>query len=236
VPQRFDKTEDPRRAFLIKALAAGLLAGTGVRRAGAQLFGRRPQQLPSGQSVYEATGAATVNGQAATATTRIAAGDRIQTGPGAQLIFVVGTDAFILRENSQLEIAGSNFVVNALRLTTGKLLSVFGRGTPKRVGTLTSTIGVRGTGLYVESDPERSYVCNCYGDIEIALVDDPNVTERVVSKHHDAPKYVVKATKRIAPAPFINHTDVELALIEALVGRKPPFALYDEDYGGARRY
>jgi hypothetical protein len=107
---------------------------------------------------------------------------------------------------------------------------------PKRVGTLTSTIGVRGTGLYVESDPERSYVCNCYGDIEIGVVGDPGVTERVVSKHHDAPKYVVKGTKRIVPAPFINHTDIELALIEALVGRKPPFALYDEDYGGARRY
>jgi hypothetical protein len=41
---------------------------------------------------------------------------------------------------------------------------------------------------------------------------------------------------RIEPAPFINHTDVELALIEALVGRAPPFSLFDEDYGGARRY
>ena len=44
------------------------------------------------------------------------------------------------------------------------------------------------------------------------------------------------AAGAIDPAPFINHTDVELALIEALVGRTPPFSLFDEDYGGARRY
>jgi hypothetical protein len=44
------------------------------------------------------------------------------------------------------------------------------------------------------------------------------------------------AAKRIQPAPFINHTDLELTLIESLVGRTPPFALFDEGYGGARRY
>lgn len=236
MPKRFDGAEDPRRAFLLKALAAGVFAAGSVPGARAQLFGRRPEKLREGQSIFEATGPITVNGQAASATTRIAGGDRIETGADARLIFVIGADAFILREKSNLEIGGSGFVVNALRLTTGALLSVFGRGAPKRVGTLTSFIGVRGTGLYVESDPERSYVCNCYGDIEITVADDPSVTERIESKHHDAPRYVVKAARRIVPAPFINHTDVELALIEALVGRKPPFALFDEDYGGARRY
>lgn len=232
----FNNAEDPRRAFLLRALAAGLFAAGGIRDAPAQLFGRRPHKLPAGQSVYEASGAVTVNGQAASAATRIAPGDRIETAAGAQLIFVVGADAFILREKSRLEIGGSNFVVNILRLATGALLSVFGKGTPKQLTTPASTIGIRGSGLYVESEPERSYVCNCYGDIQIAVVDDPNVTERIVSKHHDAPRYVLKARRRIVPAPFINHTDVELALIESLVGRTPPFALFDEDYGGARRY
>jgi hypothetical protein len=230
--------EDPRRAFLLKALAAGLLSAGGISGAAAQLFGRRPQPLPAGQSVYEVTGAATVNGQAASGTTRIAPGDRIETAAGAQLIFVVGADAFILREKSRVEIAGTGATVGIARLATGALLSVFGRGTPKRVITPTSTIGIRGTGLYVEARPDQSYVCNCYGVIEIAAADDPSVTERIVSKHHDAPRYVLKAgaAKRIQPAPFINHTDLELTLIEALVGRTPPFALFDEGYGGARRY
>jgi len=232
------EAEDPRRAFLLKALAAGLLSAGGIAGAAAQIFGKRPQRLPAGQSVYEATGPVTVNGQAVSGTTRIAPGDRVETGAGAQLIFVVGADAFILREMSRLEIAGTSAVIGLARLATGALLSVFGKGTPKRVVTPTSTIGIRGTGLYVEARPDQSYVCTCYGETEIAAADDPNVTERIVSKHHDAPRYVLKAgaAKRIQPAPFINHTDLELTLIESLVGRTPPFALFDEGYGGARRY
>jgi hypothetical protein len=229
--------EDPRRAFLLKALAAGLLAACGIPAAKAQFFGRKPQRLPPGQSVYEAAGTVTVNGQAATSATRIGATDRIETGKGAQLIFVVGFDAFLLRQNSRLELSGASGIVNTMRLATGALLSVFGAGR-KRMLTTTSASGIRGTGLYVESEPERSYVCTCYGDVLISAVDDANVSERIVSRHHDAPRYVLKAgaARRIQPAPFINHTDVELALIEALVGRTPPFSLFDEDYGGARRY
>ena len=167
---------------------------------------------------------------------RNGATDRIETGKGAQLIFVVGFDAFLLRENSRLELSGASGIVNVMRLATGALLSVFGSGA-KRVVTTTSASGIRGTGIYVESEPERSYVCTCYGDVLISAVDDANVSERIVSKHHDAPRYVLKAgANRIQPAPFINHTDVELALIEALVGRTPPFSLFDVDYGGARRY
>jgi len=229
--------EDPRRAFLLKALAAGLLAAGGIPAAKAQFFGRKPQRLPPGQSVYEAAGTVTVNGQAATSATRISASDRVETGKGAQLIFVVGFDAFLLRENSRLELSGASGIVNTLRLATGALLSVFGAGS-KRVLTTTSATGIRGTGLYVESEPERSYVCTCYGEVLISALDDGDVSERIVSKHHDAPRYVLKAgaARRIQPAPFINHTDVELALIEALVGRTPPFSLFDEDYGGTRRY
>ena len=235
--KRSNDAEDPRRAFLLKALAAGLLAAGGIPGASAQLFGRRPQKLPAGQSIYETTGTVTVNGRAATAATRIGASDRIETAKGSQLIFVVGADAFIMRENTRLELAGKDPVVGTMRLVTGALLSVFGRGV-KRVITATSTIGIRGTGLYVESDPDRSYVCNCYGTIDIAAADDPSVTERIASKHHDAPRYVLKAgaARRIQPAPFISHTDLELTLIENLVGRTPPFSLFDEGYGGARRY
>jgi len=231
--RRSNEAEDPRRAFLLKALAAGVFAAGATSAAWAQFFGRKPQRLPAGQSVYEATGAVTVNGQPATGATHIGATGRIETGSGAQLIFVVGFDAFLLRANSRLELAGDGVLVNTMRLATGALLSVFGAGT-KRIVTTTSASGIRGTGIYVESEPERSYVCTCYGDVQISALDDANVSERIVSRHHDAPRYVTKG--RIQPAPFINHTDVELALIEALVGRTPPFSLFDEDYGGARRY
>ena len=55
-------------------------------------------------------------------------------------------------------------------------------------------------------------------------------------RHHEAPRYVLASGQRIRPAPFINHSDLELMLIETLVGRVTPFPLFDEDYGGARRY
>ena len=41
--------------------------------------------------------------------------------------------------------------------------------------------------------------------------------------------------KNIRNAPFINHTDQELALIEALVGRAPPFLFPRGTYTGPRR-
>ena len=48
--KRSGEAEDPRRAFLLKALAAGLLTAVGAGAARAQFFGRRPQPLPAGRS------------------------------------------------------------------------------------------------------------------------------------------------------------------------------------------
>lgn len=241
MPKQFEEREDPRRDFLVKALASGLLAAGAllgyVGPARAQLFGRRPRQLPAGQSVYEVRGTVSVNGRPAARDTLVGADAIIETGSGAQFIFIVGSDAFLMRENSRLELSGSSMLVNGLRLATGALLSVFGRGN-KQVFAPTSTIGIRGTGLYLESEPDRAYVCTCYGSTDIATADDPSISERIVSRHHDEPRYVFGpgAVQRIVPAPFINHDDLELMLIETLVGRTPPFSLFDEGYGSPRRY
>jgi hypothetical protein len=43
------------------------------------------------------------------------------------------------------------------------------------------------------------------------------------------------AGERIRNAPFVNHTDQELALIEALVGREPPFVFPRGTYNAPRR-
>ena len=224
--------EDPRRAFLLKALAAGALGAVSAP-AWAQLFGRRPYRLAPNQPIYELTGRVTINGQPATLQSRIGRGDTVETAAGAHVTFVVGSDAYLLRERSRLDVPGA--VAGVMRLVTGALLSVFGRGDEKRLSVPTATIGIRGTGLYLEADPEQGYVCNCYGDMVITSANDPSAAERVVTTHHDAPRYVLGAGRRIRPAPFINHSDLELMLIETLVGRVTPFPLFDEDYGGARR-
>ena len=55
----------------------------------------------------------------------------------------------------------------------------------------------------------------------------PAARETVHSTHHSAPRYIYAhgemPIQMIEPAPVVNHTDAELIMLEALVGRKPPF-------------
>lgn len=236
-----EKLVAKRRAFLVRALAAGLFAAGGLspnRFAGAQVLGRVPKPLAKGQSIYDATGLVMVNGKLITRDGRIGPNDTVETGKGARAIFVVGSDAFLLRDDSKLEMKGNEHFVNVLRLITGALLSVYGGG-PRTVAGPNAIVGIRGTGLYVEAEAGRTYVCTCYGETNIAAADDPAISETIVSVHHDAPRYVLAKPdkgRRIVAAPFKNHDDLELMLIESLVGRTPPFSLFDESYGSPRRY
>jgi hypothetical protein len=233
--------DDPRRRTLVRLLSAAALAALPGAQALAQVFGSRPAQLPAGRSIHRLSGDVRVNGAPATAATRIGDTDTVQTGRGAEVVFAVGPAAFILRESGTLaleRLREGNALVNALRLTTGKLLAVFGRGNPRRMVTTTATVGIRGTGMYAEADPEQTYFCTCYGVTDIAANADPNAKKTVAARHHDEPVYILaKAAdgRSIRPAPFINHTDQELALVEALVGRKPPFVFPSGDYGGPRK-
>jgi hypothetical protein len=236
-------TLESRREFLVSALRAGAYALAGsvlvpsMARAGA--LGKVPRELPAGQSIYDIRGEVMVNGKPATMQTIIHHSDRIETAKDGQLIFAVGKDAFLLRGDSKLELSGDDsFLVSGLRLVSGALLSVFGKR-QHHFTTSTASIGIRGTGLYVEAESDFSYVCTCYGTTDLAALNDAASQETIISKHHDAPRYILAngtSGARIRPAPFKNHTDVELALIEALVGRTPPFALFDEGYGNPRRY
>ena len=128
-------------------------------------------------------------------------------------------------------------VIGGLRLLAGKLLSV-SRNSPMKLTTATATIGIRGTGFYVEADPAQTYFCTCYGVTEIEATADPESRETVAATRHDQPLYIVAdggRGKNIRNAPFINHTDQELALIETLVGRKTPFVFSKDSYTAPRR-
>jgi hypothetical protein len=236
--------DDPRRAWLIQALAAGFFAG-GLGQARAQgfsIFGTKPSKLPPSQSIYGISGDVKVNDKAATLATPIKAGDTIQTAKNSEIIFVVNSHSMILRGDSKLVIEPPNpsigaFIIGGLRLATGKLLSV-SRNSPMRLVTATATIGIRGTGFYVESEPEQSYFCTCYGATEVQATDDPQSKEFIAAAHHDRPVYIVKdggAGKNIRNAPFLNHTDQELSLIETLVGRSTSFVFSKDSYSSPRR-
>ena len=243
--ERLNEIEDPRRRLLIQALAAGLFSAglPGANALAVGIFGSRPTKLPVGKSIYRISGQATVNGQEATPETQISPGDTVQTAKNSEIIFVVnGNHSMILRGDSHLVIesgknASGSLLINGLRLLTGRLLSV-SRNAAMRINTSTASIGIRGTGFYVESDPEQTYFCTCYGITDIAASTDQESHTTVESKHHDRPLYIVKGAgqgKNIRYAPFINHTDQELTLIEALVGRTTPFVFDNDAYSTPRR-
>lgn len=241
---RMDEIDDPRRQWLIRALTAGVLgAGFGSAQAITfGIFGSRPRKLPEGQSIYGLSGQVMVNDKEATLATRIKPGDTVQTGQNSEVVFVVNTHSMILRGDSKLLIeqpegSTDSLIIGGLRMLSGKLLSV-SRNSPMKLTSSTATIGIRGTGFYIESDPERTYFCTCYGATEVQATADPQSREAIATSHHDRPVYIVAdggAGNNIRNAPFVNHTDQELALIETLVGRKTPFVFSNDVYTGPRR-
>jgi hypothetical protein len=236
-----DDIDDPRRAFLLRALALGWLAGgAGWQSAAlAGVFGELPARLPSGRSIFRIDGEVWVDGKPATRDTVIGADAHIRTGADASLVGVVGADALILRGRSELQLAGAATAKRVFRLVSGAMLSVFGRREQTLdIQTPTATIGIRGTGVYTEADPEKTYLCTCYGHTRISAADSPDVSEDIVARHHDAPRWILAKPqngRRIVPADFRWHTDLELMTLEALVGREVPFQLEGMEYRGPRR-
>lgn len=224
----FQLEDRKRREYLRIMLSGGALGLIPYSLANAGWFSSSPEKLAVDKSIYSLDGVALVNGQPATLNTRIRAGDRVQTRADSEIIFVVGADSFIMRSNSEMEIGGSSYFIESLRLLSGKLLSVFAKrksGQVLRMLVPTATIGIRGTGVYIEAEPDLTYVCTCYGQVALASRDDPNDAELINTKNHDDPRYISSKPSKgtsIRLAPVINHSDAELKLLEAIVGRKVP--------------
>ena len=233
--------DEKRRDYLVKMLTAGALTMTPFGLVHSAWWGSTPDKLPESKSIFSMEGDVRVNGSKADLATRIGAGDVVSTRKNSEVVFAVGSDSFIMRSNSEMEIEGGGFFVDTLRLLTGSLLSVFGERNTNQalsVNTSTATIGIRGTGVYMEAEPDLTYICTCYGTVAMSSAIDPNDTQIVTAVHHDAPKYLSNKAIRgthVRAAPFKNHTDAELKLLEAIVGREVPFGIESELYSGERR-
>lgn len=213
------------RRKLLKGIAALSLSEHLLQLQTAWAAGERPAK----PGLHSVSGTVSINGQAAQAGMPVRPGDRIVTGPGSQAIYVVGNDAYLQRDRSTVDLLGSS-VTSGLRVLSGKLLSVFGKG-EKRLETPTATIGIRGTACYIEASAERVYFCLCYGKADVVPTGDPSQRESVETRHHDKPMYITaQGNKLMVPAGVENHSDDELILLEGLVGRLPPF------YGSSQRY
>src|SRR6266702_803414 len=125
-------------------------------------------------------------------------------------------------------VLGSGLLVSALQLVTGKLLGVFGSGGERRLVTSTASIGIRGTGAYMEAETRRTYFCLCYGTADVAATMG-GAHESYSTRHHESPRYIYGdgRERAIVPASVANHTDSELILLESLVGRSPPPSFMD---------
>ncbi len=201
-----------RRSFLQAASAWTALGGYSAAQA---------QQR---SNIVELVGDAQLNGQRLLPGHTIQSGDAIHTGPGSSLIFVLGASSFKVRQNTRMvvERGASLNLVSVLRLLTGAVVSVWGKGGTRRIVTPTVTVGIRGTGTYTEVLPEqhyRSYFCNCFGTVDVQAGADKTVSQ---SDYHQSfwAEPTPMGGRLLRSAKAINHTDEELEYLARLVNQR----------------
>lgn len=201
-----------RRSFL---QAAAVWTGLG---------GWSAAQAQQRGNIVELAGDAIANNQRLRPDSTIQTGDRIETGPGSHLVFVIGNSAFQVRQNSRLTVERGDTLstVSVLRLLTGAVVSVWGKGRGRQISTPTITAGIRGTGVYTEVFPEqsfRSYFCNCYGTVELVAGGDRAQSQ---AQYHQSfwGEANPKDGRLLTPAKAINHTDEELEFLARLVDQR----------------
>lgn len=223
------RTQAARRRMLRMMIASGALGAAGASGVVSRALAKG--DLPPGINRLE--GSAEVNGRPAGVGTPVRLGDRIATGPASQAVIVVGSDAFLMRSQTTIEVKGRDGVLSEMLITTGRLLSVFSKK-PVAIKAASASIGIRGTGAYIEVDPKSVYFCLCYGE---ALIEGPGMSSKLVKTTHHEQPLILRDDGGIMlaePGPFQNHSDAELIMLEALVGREPPF-MKDGQYP-AKRY
>jgi hypothetical protein len=201
-----------RRHFLraASAGAAGLLVALPAAAAADQ--------------VHDLRGKVLINGRQATYKSDVMPGDRIVTGNDGHLVFVMGKDAYMVRSRSEFVIERKDEGIGFLRLVTGALGAVFGKGGRREIHAQNVTAGIRGTGIYTETRGDGTYFCTCWGEVDLASVDDPKDRQVVLSARHEPRFVATRATAgtRFAAAPFETHTDEEMDILQKCVGRRSP--------------
>src|SRR5262245_8033195 len=146
-----------RRHFLGAAAASGLLIPL--------------ESVAATDQVHDLRGKVTISNRPATWKSEILPGDRIVTGNDGHFVFVMGQDAVMLRSRSELVIERYEDSGGLLKLLTGAMGAVFGRGKPRRIVAANATAGIRGTGVYMETRGDGTYFCTCWGAVDLSATD-----------------------------------------------------------------
>lgn len=226
------RTEDElswfkRRQFLQAAAAWTALGGYGAA-------------LAQGRSnIVRLEGDALVNGVPLVPGQSVQVGDTVATGPKSSMVVVLGNSSILVRQNTKLstERGSTPDAVGVLRLVTGAVASVWGRGSERKVVTATVTAGIRGTGVYIEALPEqggREYFCTCYGTVDLSVGANTLLSQ---AEYHQAfwvdPSAPAGAALRSAPA--VNHTDEELEYLAQLVGQRTAWQISGRKGDGSNK-
>ena len=201
-----------RRDFLQAAAAWSAMGGFAAAHA---------QQR---SNIVELKGDALLNGRRMLPQQTVQTGDSLETGPDSQLVFVIGNASYLVRQKSRftVERGATLNAVSVLRMLTGAIASVWGKGVPRQIVTPTLTAGIRGTGVYTEVLPEqnfRSYFCNCYGTVDMSAGQDTTVSQ---SDYHQSfwGEAEPRNGRMLTPAKAINHTDEEMEYLARLVNQR----------------
>ncbi|MGE0350522.1 iron dicitrate transport regulator FecR [Hydrogenophaga sp.] len=187
--------------------------------------GGMPAALAQQRSnVVDFVGDILLNGQRMLPQQVVQTGDEIVTGAASRLVFVIGNAAFHVRQNSRLRVErGATLnTMSLLRLLSGAVISVFGRGVARSIVTPTLTAGIRGTGVYTEVMADqggRSYFCNCYGTVDMQAGGNRALS---VSSYHQSfwGEVEPRGGRFLTPAPALNHTDEELEFLARLIDQR----------------
>jgi len=135
-----------------RLLQAGLCIGCGVII---------PGQASAG-TIHQLSGGVFISKRRASLADLVQPGDVISTSYNGHIAFSVDGDAFRLSGFSSIRVGNrENSLINTLELFTGKLLSVFATGRPRKIVTASLTMGIRGIGVYLETAPGSTFCCTC---------------------------------------------------------------------------
>jgi hypothetical protein len=189
-----------------------------------------PGTRAAGGNVVRLRGDVLVNGGRLYPDGWIQTGDTVETGPASAVVFTIGDTALWMRPLTRMTVHRGYSInaVSGLRMVTGAVLAVFGklpggRGVSRHLTTPTITVGVRGTGIYMEHERnDNTYFCNCYGEVDVSLNNAPGVRERLEAQYHASRTFFTEPRRGMISelTPPKNHEDQELEFLASLIGQQ----------------
>ena len=168
--------------------------------------------------IMEKQGTVTIDGLRAYKGSTARIDSEIRTGRDARAIIKLRDGSVIqLRQNSAFVVRKYE-EASFLDLVAGRMLAIFTEG-EHQVNTTTTVAGVRGTGLYfMADDPERTYICLCYGVVDLTSTKDESVKRTLTADHHAAVRVDDKdGSATITKAGMEDHTDEEVERLKAML-------------------